>query len=162
MSTWSDMNAAQRNHMVGDLIGGKMSSQCYLAVDGKRVLITPYSEEDRAKVELTLNVLRSSDETWAEFKAGNSAATDDWRAKLVVDVERWHWRYSDTPGGAWAVVEWLHSECDAIVRIERHHFGVDIAIHPKGQPVIRRTGTDFPRTVCELLVAHKAPEALIG
>ena len=162
MSTWSDMNAARRNHLVGSLIGAKMFSQCYLAVDGKRVKVTPYTEDQRGQVDILLNVLRSSDETWAEFKASDSAATDEWRAKLEIDVERWHARYSDTPGGAWMVVEWLHAECDAVVKIERHRFGVDMEMYSQGKRVANRTGTDFARTVCELLLSLKAPEALIG
>lgn len=144
MSTWSDMNAAQRNHLVGSLIGAKMFSQCYLAVDGKRVKVTPYAEDQRGQLDILLSVLRSSDETWAEFKASDSAATDEWRAKLEIDVERWH------------------AECDAVVKIERHHFGVDMEMYSQGKRVANRTGTDFARTVCELLLSLKAPEALIG
>lgn len=162
MSKWSDMNEAQRNHLVGSLMEAKMLSQCYLTVDGKRVLITPYSEDERNKVEMTLNVLRASDEMWAQFKASNSEATDDWRAKLEIDVERCHLNYAGTPGGAWMVVEWLQLEYDAVVRIEWHHFGADVEMYSKGQRVAHRTGTDFARTVCEMLLVLKAPEALIG
>ena len=158
MSTWSEMNAAQRNHLVGSLIGAKMFSQCYLAVDGKRVKVTPYTEDQRGQVDILLNVLRSSDETWAEFKASDSAATDEWRAKLEIDVERWHARYSDTPAGAWMVVEWLRTQEGAVE--------IDVGKRSGESPYSVWCGENvasaksFPEAVCVLLLKLKAPEAL--
>ena len=152
MSTWSDMNASQRNHLVGSLIGAKMLSQCYLAVDGKRVLVTPYAEEKRDKVELTLNVLRASDEMWAEFKAANPAATDEWRTKLDIDVERWHARYSDTPSGAWRVVEWLVCQggFDS-VGIEHSVLGTCVSLDVKGGGHTQTIAQTMPEAVCAAL-----------
>lgn len=158
MSTWSDMNAVQRNHLIGELIGAKQASQCYLAVDGQRVLVTPYAEAEIGKVDALLVALRASDDMWENFLRANSHAAPDWREKLTVDVERWHIAYSNTPGGAWFVVEWLREQ----------GFEVTIDVFGKNaeSPYSAWAGDvcagakTMPDAVCELLLNIKAPEVL--
>ncbi len=162
MSTWSDMSAAQRNHWLGELIGAAPQSQCYLAVDGKPVLATPYAEKDRMRVDAALALLKNSDEAWAEFRAANSQSADEWRAKLEVHIERWHLRYSDTPAGAWDLVNWLIEEYAAgVVTVQVQVEGVVVSFGKGSKPALVTAGaTTLPEAVCDCVLQLKAPEML--
>lgn len=159
MSTWSDMNPAQRNHWLGELIGAPPQSQCFLAVDGKPVLATPYAEKDRMKVDAALAVLKGSDASWAEFRAANTQSEEAWREKLEVHIERWHLRYSDTPGGAWELVEWLRQTLPNVVvaiqaRKDSTFVGVAQGLHPG---VVAEAAT-LEAALCDCILQLKAPE----
>lgn len=166
MSTWNDMNAEQRSHTVGELMGVEKLSQCFLAVGGQRVLATPHAGRERGRVEAMLLALRASDDLWAEFRAGHSEATDDWRTQLEVEVVEWHLRYADTPGGGWEVLEYLRRE-----GWEISVNGAPDAVHwfvSAGRGRVSQGGAECHRTdaehmaeaACRLLVTIKAPELL--
>ena len=168
MSTWSDMNAAQRNHWLGELIGATPQSQCFLAVDGKRVLATPYAEKDRMKVDAALAVLKGSDASWAEFRAANSQSEEAWREKLQVHIERWHLRYSDTPGGAWELVDWLKRTLrDGAVEIQVGPSVTYVRVAEAYPGSRKRNGNElgvaagsatFEAALCDCILQLKAPE----
>lgn len=161
MSTWSDMNAAQRNHWLGELIGATPQSQCFLAVDGKPVLATPYAEKDRMKVDAALAVLKGSDASWAEFRAANTQSEDAWREKLEVHIARWHLRYSDTPGGAWELVEWLRREwSDLVLVIKARPAGIYVWVAEGAELGVDAEAPTFEGAVCECVLLLKAPEML--
>lgn len=166
MSTWSDMNTMQRNTLIGGLIGAEPVSQCFLAVDGKRVLITPYAEKDRGKVDAMLVALRASDELWQELKANNPQAKDEWRTQIEVEVERWHLGYSNTAGGAWMVVEWLVAQgyeftlAAAQPSALRPH-AVTVRLFELPGQYHSGAGATLEEAVCEVLLKFKAPEALV-
>ncbi len=162
MSLWSDMNVAQRNHFVGELMKAEPLSQCYLAVDGRRVLATPYAEDQRGKVDAMLIAIRASDDLWADFLRQRSDATPEWREKLTVDIERWHIRYSDTPGGAWEVVTYLQQQrCGVSIELEPDvHLSVTLTGYTADGGVVFVSAPSFEDGICQLLLKIKAPEAL--
>jgi hypothetical protein len=164
MSTWSGMNAAQRNHFVGELIGAKPLSQCYLAAGGVRVLVSPYTEEQRGKLDAMIVALKASDDVWAEMRKANSHITDEMRDGLEVDVERWHIRYSDTPGGAWEVVEWLRGQGYVVQLRARPNIApaFRVSLRPACQTSeqLYAVGASMPEAVCRALFQLKAPEVM--
>ncbi len=153
---WAAMNPEQRNHLIGEMIKAKPLTQCFFAVDGRRVGITPYEEEKRADAEALLKHFTSNDDHWADFKKKISGAEDSWRGKITVDVERHHLRYYDTPGGAWCVVEWL-IEQGFNVTLDCDDTAITAAAAPiadLGAPY-KSTGATLGDAVCDLVLRLK-------
>jgi hypothetical protein len=154
------MKPRQRNWFIGELIKAEVLSQCFLAVGGKQVLMTPYTEKDRGKVDAIVVALRASDDLWAELKTNNPQVRDKCRTQLEVKVERWHLNYSNTPGGGWAVVEWLVAQGYGVM-LEADAEAVHV--HAAEAGAMEQThahSKTMAEAACRLLLALKAPEAL--
>lgn len=105
---WPTEEAFARNQLVGEALGMRPVTQCWIGIGEKKFWITPHTEEERDKAQALIDYFTKNDENWAHFVREKKGAIDEMRDKLAVVVERWHIRYSDTPGGGWKVVEWLH------------------------------------------------------
>ena len=99
--------AFERNQLIGDTLGLEPLTQCWLGVDGKKLLRTRWDEKQQSEAEAMARMINDNDTLWNESLADFPSLKPEMRGKLVVIVDRWHIRYSDTPGGGWEVVEWL-------------------------------------------------------
>lgn len=99
--------AFERNQLVGDTLGLEPLTQCWIGCDGRKLLRTRWDESQKAEAEAMARMINTYDKLWNDSLADYPSLKPEMRGKLVVIVDRWHIRYSDTPGGGWDVVEWM-------------------------------------------------------
>lgn len=99
--------AFERNQLIGDRLGFEPLTQCWIGCDGRKLLRTRWEEKDKSEAEAMARMIQHHDKLWNDSLVDFPSLMPDMRGKLVVIVEHWHIRYSDTPGGGWCVVEWL-------------------------------------------------------
>ena len=105
---WNEGTSETRNLMIAQLIGEPLLNQCYISFQGKKVLLTPCTEEQKEGLQEALDWYQSSAKNWREFiKSKGPEITPEMRGKMYVEVVRWAMRHSDTPGGGWVVIEAL-------------------------------------------------------
>ena len=104
---WPSLTATERNHLVGETLGMEPLTQCWLGVDGKMLLRTAWDEKQKGEAAAMARMINTYDQLWSDSLADYPSLKPEMRGKLAVIVDRWHLRYSDTPGGGWEVVEWL-------------------------------------------------------
>lgn len=102
---WDEMTAPERNNYIGDLIKAPPLTQLYLALDGKMLWLTPKQEKDLVEFSGWVADWQRTKKAWKQWQKTSGELLDDWRGRITVQVQRWHIRYSDTPGGGWDVVE---------------------------------------------------------
>ena len=113
---WSELSPEQKNNLVGETLRMKPLTQCWFGYEGKKLLRTPWTEEQRKEPEALARMSQTDDELWASWLVAQPSLQPEMRGKVTVEIDRWHLRYSDTPGGGWMVIEWLHGK--GTVRIE--------------------------------------------
>ena len=109
MKPWTKLTTTERNDLIGESLGFKPATQCWISYQGKGVLITASTEETRAKAEELLQYMQRP-ENQAFCLAKYPSLRPEMFGKMEVTVERWHIRYCDTPGGGWCVIEWLNAK----------------------------------------------------
>jgi hypothetical protein len=101
-SEWADMNAFQRNWLIGEMMKAEPLRDYCLRRDGKTIgrLAVKSAEE----AESWLRIANMSLTNWVKLMP---EVPYECRAEVTIHVDSWHIRYSDTPGGGWEVIEWL-------------------------------------------------------
>lgn len=107
VAAWRSLPANHRNNIIGMLIGSLPLTQYWLCVGGARFSPTPYTAADKEKALGMAKFARGNG--WEEFAARNNFPTE-WRDTVQLELEAWHLRYSDTPGGGWNVIEAIRNE----------------------------------------------------
>lgn len=108
--------AFERNQLVGNTLGMEPLTQCWIGCDGKKLVWTRWEEKQKSEAEAMARMIDDNDTLWAESLAEFPSLKPEMRGKLVVIVERWHMRYSDTPAGGWEVIEWLRGRGEVTVQ----------------------------------------------
>jgi hypothetical protein len=116
MKPWNELSPQERNALVGDTLGFKPVTQCWFGCDGQNLIRTAWSEEQRGAAESLCRMVQLHDKLWTESLADWPSIKPEMRGRLEVIVERWHIRYSDTPGGGWTVIEWLRARGQVQIR----------------------------------------------
>lgn len=111
---WDAIPPQTRDDVIGHLIEARPSTQCMVYFGTAKVLVTSYTESTRAEAEKLVQDFRTDDKLWSHIKAKHPHLSNVMRPELKVVVERWHMRYSDTPGGGWEVVEWIRREVGSV------------------------------------------------
>lgn len=111
--------AFERNQLVGETLKLEPITQCWIGCDGRKLLRTCWDEHQQAQAEAMARMINTYDKIWEDTLADCPSIKPEMRGKLVVIVDRWHLRYSDTPGGGWEVCEWLRRF--GHVRVESVH-----------------------------------------
>lgn len=109
LSGWPSLAATERNHLVGETLQMKPLTQCWIGHAGRQLLQTAWDESKKGEAEAMCRMMQDHDRLWENSLADYPRLTDEMRGKLTVIVDRWHLRYSDTPGGGWVIVEWLRA-----------------------------------------------------
>lgn len=113
---WEEMNAEQRNNLVGKLIEAKPLSQLWVGWRGIQKLQLPATNDEIQKYRDALEELQKIDIKWNPFIAKHHPTIMHFmRGQLEIIDEQWYMRYSDTPGGGWAVIEALRAKGARIV-----------------------------------------------
>jgi hypothetical protein len=104
---WAELDAQARNNYIGELIKAPPLTQLYLALDGKMMWLTPKGEKDLDELSGMVAEWQRTKKAYKQWQKVTPELLDEWRGRISVQVQRWHIRYSDTPGGGWDVVEAL-------------------------------------------------------
>jgi hypothetical protein len=109
-SCWADLEPAERDNLIGELLGAEHHRNVWLvwtikkadgSVIGKRHIgqLGSMSMED---AEAWLASAKKSKAEWTR-----RGVDLDWllRDEITLFEQRWHLRYSETPGGGWCVIE---------------------------------------------------------
>ena len=162
LEAWSGLSPEERNERIGDLLEMKPATQCWIGIAGKRFWITPHTEEKRDEAQALIDYFTKSDKNWAFFVKEKKGACDEMRSQLEVIVERWHIRYSDTPGGGWQVVEWLRNHGTVWVMSRTNGWGV---VFDDGHPNHGRIdigSATMADAACQVAIAFCTRRALAG
>lgn len=119
--TWDQMDTQERNTTLGKMLGTDPFRQVFALRDGERVLNTAY--QSIKDLEDNLDWFNEDKARWKRFtsKRDLPSLKGAKREDLVAREHVWWPRYSDTPGGAWMVIEalaprgwrWTVQELDA-------------------------------------------------
>lgn len=108
--TWEEMEASERNTLIGELIGAKPLSQLYLALDGKHLWVLPKTEEDLLQMRQLVAQWQESPKEFKRWTRANSDIKEEWCGRITVEVHYWHIRYSEVPAGGWSVIAALRAK----------------------------------------------------
>lgn len=137
---WQALDATQRNMLIGETLGFKAITQCWIAHNGQRLLQTRWDAEQRKEAEAMCRMMQDYDQLWKDSLVEYPSLKPEMRGKLKVVIERWHIRYSDTPGGGWDVVEWLRER--GAIAVESMQTGWAVYLRLKnGESVVRDAPT---------------------
>lgn len=136
MKLWSELTATERNDLIGFSIGFKPATQCWFGCGGKKLIRTAWSEEQKSAAEALCRMVQQHDQIWTESLADWPSVKPEMRGRLEVIVERWHIRYSDTPGGGWEVVEWLRTRGAVVVASAGSAWRVSFDYHEDRDTII--------------------------
>lgn len=117
MKPWTELTPTERNDLIGDSLGFTPTTQCFIGYCGEKLCSTIYTEKQLAEANEQLRKMQTA-ELWPIFKKKFTCFSPEMRGHLEIIVDRWHIRYSDTPGGGWCVVEWLNAKGDVDVLSE--------------------------------------------
>lgn len=113
---WDEMDAEQRNNLVGKLIDAKPLSQLWIGWSGIKKLQLPATNNEIQKYREALKEIQKIDIKWNPFIAKHHPTIMHFmRGQLEIIDDQWYMRYSDTPGGGWEVIEALRAKGARIV-----------------------------------------------
>jgi hypothetical protein len=132
-SCWADLTTAQRNNLIGNLIGADPIRRPYMARDGKYLWYCPITAEEADERSKWLAEQQATEESWKQFRKDfDDRITAEDRGKITIEIEEHHIRYSDTPGGGWMVIE----------AVRKAGYAVQIASTGKGWKAMTIVGHD--------------------
>jgi len=163
---WHKSTAQERNAACGALMPKSATnplSRWGLAYNGKPFGQIPLPIPNRDNAEAWLNTAKSSKKRWSELVGETFPGGCPWVLRHDVGVIEvtWHVRYSDTPGGAWMLVEQLVGDGFAVtvrssvrattVAIDKYPprpIDMDGKVHPGGGFFL-----ELPRPMPEVVAA---------
>lgn len=153
---WEEMNAEQRNNLVGKLIEAKPLSQLWIGWRGIQKLQLPATNTEIQKYRDALEEIQNIDIKWNPFIAKHHPTIMHFmRGQLEIIDEQWHMRYSDTEGGGWAVLAAL-KEKGFWVRVETEHIGWSVRVSEEDNSICYAAQT-MAEAACKVAIKLLSP-----
>ena len=112
---WADLSTVDRNTLIGNLIGLDAIRHTYLARDGAYLWACQIPVEEAAERNQWLAGQQKTETLWKRFRRNyDKRITAEDRGKITIEIEVYHLRYSDTPGGGWKVIEAIRPHVENI------------------------------------------------
>ena len=153
---WDEMDAEQRNNLVGKLISAKPLSQLWIGWRGIKKLQLPATNDETQKYKDQLAELQKIDIEWNPFIAKHHPTIMNcMRGQLEIIDEQWHMRYSDTHGGGWEVLEAL-KRMGYFVRVETERIGWSVRVSEEADSICY-AASSMAEAACRVAIKLLAP-----
>ncbi len=146
------VSPSEVNNTIGNLIGAEPMRRPYIARSGTFMWYCGIAENEIEIKQAWIAEVQDTVEGWTRFLVNfDKRITLSDRGTLSIEIEEHHLRYSDTPGGAWRVIEAIR-EAGYSVQISSLKTGWKIACTLGGEPAVAKSDT-MAKAACKCAIS---------